>query len=85
MSANPSAMPTDDAQIADIQADRQRRRIRHTEALSQILVRSSILSTQEELRPYESDGLTALKATPLLVVLPETIEQVQAPMKMEQT
>jgi glycolate oxidase len=49
--------------------------------LTQILNKSSILSTKEELLPYESDGLTALKATPLLVVLPETIGQVQALMK----
>ncbi|MFT4728223.1 MAG: glycolate oxidase [Granulosicoccus sp.] len=78
MSANPSAIPSGDAQAAAVQADRQRRRVQHAEALTGILDKSSILSTQEELRPYESDGLTALKATPLLVVLPQSIEQVQA-------
>lgn len=38
----------------------------------------SILSSAEELRPYECDGLSAYREIPLLVVMPETIEQVQA-------
>ena len=37
-----------------------------------------ILSSTEELRPYECDGLSAYRELPLLVVMPETIEQVQA-------
>ncbi len=37
----------------------------------------SVLHDAEELKPYECDGLTAYRQTPLLVVLPETIEQVQ--------
>ena len=37
----------------------------------------SVLDDAEELKPYECDGLTAYRQTPLLVVLPETIEQVQ--------
>ena len=37
-----------------------------------------ILSSVEELRPYECDGLSAYRELPLLVVMPETIEQVQA-------
>jgi glycolate oxidase len=48
------------------------------DALAQIVARSSILFEQEDLRPYECDGLSAYRAIPLLVVLPETIEQVQA-------
>ena len=40
-----------------------------------------ILSTDEELKPYECDGLAAYRVMPLLVVLPETIEQVQHIMK----
>ncbi len=53
------------------------RRERFAGELKSWLPEAAVLSTAEELRPYESDGLTALKATPLLVVLPETIEQVQ--------
>ncbi|MBK8523772.1 MAG: FAD-binding protein [Betaproteobacteria bacterium] len=36
----------------------------------------AILVDEEELRPYECDGLTAYRAMPLLVVLPETEAQV---------
>ncbi len=36
-----------------------------------------ILRTDEELKPYECDGLAAYRVMPLLVVLPETLEQVQ--------
>lgn len=58
--------------------ERQQRRRSHAAALGALLPEHCILATLEALRPYESDGLTAFKATPLLVVLPETIEQVQA-------
>jgi glycolate oxidase len=47
------------------------------DALGRIVADDSILSAQEDLRPYECDGLSAYRAIPLLVVLPETIEQVQ--------
>ena len=36
----------------------------------------NILSENEELKPYETDGLAAYKQTPMLVVLPETTEEV---------
>lgn len=41
-----------------------------------------ILHTLEDLRPYECDGLSAYRVVPLLVVLPERIEQVQALLKL---
>lgn len=37
----------------------------------------AVLHDAERLKPYECDGLTAYRQTPLVVVLPETIEQVQ--------
>ena len=40
------------------------------------LTKENILSEIEELKPYETDGLAAYKQTPLLVVLPETTEEV---------
>jgi glycolate oxidase len=46
--------------------------------LSQLLPAEAILTSEEDLRPYECDGLSAYHRLPLLVVLPETIEQVQA-------
>lgn len=37
----------------------------------------AVLSETEDLRPYECDGLSAYRALPWLVVLPETVEQVR--------
>jgi len=53
--------------------------------LSNLVPAESVLWTEEQLRPYESDGLTVMKATPLLVVLPHSIEQVQAVMRWAQS
>jgi glycolate oxidase len=44
--------------------------------LSKILKSENILSHEDEIRPYETDALAAYKQKPLLVVLPETVEQV---------
>jgi glycolate oxidase len=46
-------------------------------ALQAVLPASSVLATPAELAPYECDGLTAFRQRPLVVVLPETVEQVQ--------
>lgn len=62
-------------------ADRLQRRQQYGDELRQLLDADSVLSTDEQLIPYESDGLTAIRATPLLVVLPSTTEQVQAVMR----
>src|SRR5947199_3727298 len=37
-----------------------------------------VIATEREMRPYESDGLTAYRQLPMVVVLPETTEQVAA-------
>ena len=37
-----------------------------------------ILHRDEDLRPYECDGLAAYRTLPLLVVLPERVAQVEA-------
>jgi glycolate oxidase len=47
-------------------------------ALQAALPDLAILHAEEDLRPYECDGLSAYRTTPMLVVLPERIEQVQA-------
>ncbi len=44
--------------------------------LSAIVPGEGVVSNPEELRPFESDGLTAYRQMPMLVVLPETVEQV---------
>ena len=46
-------------------------------ALRAFLPREAVLHHDDELRPYECDGLSAYRAVPLMVVLPETTEQVQ--------
>lgn len=42
-----------------------------------LLPAESVLSDAEDLRPYECDGLSAYRRVPMIVVLPNTIEQVQ--------
>ena len=42
----------------------------------------TLLVEPEELRPYECDGLSAYRTTPMLVALPERIEQVEALLKV---
>jgi glycolate oxidase len=41
-----------------------------------------ILHSQEDLMPYECDGLSAYRVVPMLVVLPERIDQVQTLLKI---
>ena len=45
-------------------------------ALREIVPGEGVIVDEEALRPYESDGLTAYRTLPLIVVLPETVEQV---------
>lgn len=42
----------------------------------------TLLVEPEELRPYECDGLSAYRTTPMLVALPERIEQVEVLLKV---
>ncbi|MFZ3203945.1 MAG: glycolate oxidase subunit GlcD [Pseudomonas sp.] len=51
-------------------------------ALREQLPDLDVLHTQEDLKPYECDGLSAYTATPMLVVLPERIEQVEGLLKL---
>src|SRR5579885_1054518 len=52
------------------------RRAEIAAALREIVPGEGVVSEEEERRPYESDGLTAYRTLPLLVVLPSTTEQV---------
>ncbi|MDJ0685321.1 MAG: FAD-linked oxidase C-terminal domain-containing protein [Alphaproteobacteria bacterium] len=45
-------------------------------ALRAIVPGEGVIVDEDERRPYESDGLSAYQTLPLLVVLPETVEQV---------
>jgi glycolate oxidase len=45
-------------------------------ALSAIVPGEGVISAERAMRPFESDGLTAYKQLPMVVVLPETTDQV---------
>ena len=47
------------------------------EQLQKILPADAVLFEQEDLKPFECDGLSAYRQLPLAVVLPETEEQVR--------
>lgn len=56
----------------------------HTQLISDlqaILPKGALLHSEEDLRPYECDGLSAYRRLPLMVALPETITQVQEVLK----
>src|SRR5215216_2146001 len=52
------------------------RRAEIVRELSAIVPGEGVISAEREMRPYESDGLTAYKQLPFVVVLPETTAQV---------
>jgi glycolate dehydrogenase FAD-linked subunit len=52
------------------------RRDEAVRALRAIVPGEGVIAGEREMRPYESDGLTAYRQLPFVVVLPETVEQV---------
>ena len=50
--------------------------------LRSVLPESCIVSEPASMKPYECDGLSGYRQMPRVVVLPETVEQVQAVMKL---
>ena len=67
MSAVRDPVPAASASPADVRA-----------RLARVLPAASVLSTQEELKPYECDGLSAYRATPMVAVIPSDEHQVAA-------
>jgi glycolate oxidase len=57
------------------------RRAEIAAALRQIVPGEGVIETPAEMRAYETDGLTAYRQMPLVVVLPETTAQVSAILK----
>ena len=53
--------------------------LQHTIAqrFRQFLPNESVLTSTEERQPYECDGLSVYRRLPMVVVLPETVQQVQ--------
>jgi glycolate oxidase len=64
-------MPMPDAAVLE-------RRSEIVAALRNIVPGEGVIASEAERRVYESDGLTAYRQLPLLVVLPSTVEQVAA-------
>ena len=65
------AMPKPDAAVLQ-------RRAEIATALREIVPGEGVIDAPEQLRAYESDGLTAYRQPPMLVVLPSTVGQVSA-------
>jgi glycolate dehydrogenase FAD-linked subunit len=67
----PLAMPPSDEAVLV-------RRAEIVAALRSIVPGEGVIASEHELRAYETDGLTAYRQLPMVVVLPETTEQVAA-------
>lgn len=52
------------------------------QALRAFLPADAVLVDKEDLRPYECDGLSAYRQTPMMVVIPQTISEVQQVMRL---
>ncbi len=68
-------MPEPDRGVIDAKAD-------IVAALRAVVPGEGVVVDEEELRAYETDGLTAYRQLPLIVVLPETTEQVSQVLKI---
>jgi len=66
------------AETTDARAARDHAQAKLAAALGTMLPRGAVLFRREETAAYECDALTAYRASPLLVVLPETEAQVAA-------
>ena len=62
-------MPKHDQSVID-------RRAELAAALRDIVPGEGVIDSDEELRAFDCDGLMAYKQVPLIVVLPETTQQV---------
>src|SRR3954447_5406754 len=58
------------------------RRDRIVAGLRAIVPGEGVIATEREMRPYECDGLTAYRQLPMVVVLPDTTEQVSRVLKL---
>lgn len=75
MSSPRPSLPQDLASLEALRQSLARR-------LRQFLPRESVLTNEEDQRPYECDGLSAYRKLPWIVVLPESVEQVGRVMKL---
>ena len=54
---------------------------RYVSDLRRIIVKDNVLSDKDEIRPYETDALTAYRQMPVAVVLPENVKEVSEVLK----
>ena len=73
--------PLPAAALATAPTDRAARQAQVVAALAPLLPAHALLWQREDTVPYECDGLTAYRALPLVVALPETEDQVAALLK----
>ncbi|WP_295386244.1 FAD-linked oxidase C-terminal domain-containing protein [uncultured Thiodictyon sp.] len=71
----PSQTDFNDPRLAATRADLVR-------ALRAFLPADAVLEQQEQVRPYECDGLSVYRQLPLLVVLPRTVAEVQQVLRL---
>ncbi len=64
------------------QIERNARRTRLARKLRAVIAGPHVLSSEAELKPYECDGLSAYRVVPLLVLLPGSVDEVQAALKI---
>jgi glycolate oxidase len=64
--------------MPEADADVLARRDRIVAALRALVPGEGVIASEREMRPYESDGLTAYRQLPMVVVLPEATAQVSA-------
>src|SRR5689334_22921899 len=62
--------------MPDLDQDVLTRRAQIVAALRAIVPGEGVIDSEKEMRPFESDGLTAYRQLPMVVVLPSTTEQV---------
>src|SRR5216684_1277464 len=72
----------DDSVHQQVNPDRKASARRLASALRAFLPADGVLVDDEDLRPYECDALSAYRQTPLIAVLPETIEQTQRVLRL---
>ena len=68
--------------LPDPLPERLAQRGRALAELSRVLPEDAIVSRDDDLTVYESDGLSAYRSRPMLVLLPRTTEEVSAAMKV---
>ncbi len=71
-----------DADLAETVLARRIDKAALLDKLTAELPREAVLHAEEDLRPFECDGLSAYRQVPMIVILPSTIAEVQTAMRI---